>query len=125
MALGDMMALRLSHSSASVSSHLDEYSGREDGESQRKDSEASTLGNSATATSMSYLPHTLVLCELRHEGFEAFVSSGPPECGPVSKWRPKDRVNLYPRLRFLNMPFIINIGVHISLLSDHLVIRTL
>ncbi|CAA7389303.1 unnamed protein product [Spirodela intermedia] len=107
MALGDMMALRLSHSSASVSSHLDEYSGREDGESQRKDPEASTLSNSATATSMSYLPHTLVLCELRHEGFEAFVPSGPPECGPVSKWRPKDRM----KTGCVALVLCLNIGV--------------
>ncbi|CAA6654661.1 unnamed protein product [Spirodela intermedia] len=91
-----MMALRLSHSSASVSSHLDEYSGREDGESQRKDPEASTLSNSATATSMSYLPHTLVLCELRHEGVWT-----------VSKWRPKDRM----KTGCVALVLCLNIGV--------------
>ena len=86
------MALRLSPSPASVSVHLDEYSGLEEAESQRRDSDASSLSNSASTTSMSYLPHAMVLCELRHEGFEALLPSGPPECGPVSKWRPKDRV---------------------------------
>ncbi|MQM11363.1 hypothetical protein Taro_044273 [Colocasia esculenta] len=85
-------------------SHLDEFFGREDGESgaQRRDSEASTGSNSAATTSMAYLPQTLVLCELRHEAFEAFVPSGPPESGLVSKWRAKDRVNnssITPHLR--------------------------
>ncbi|XP_078436258.1 regulatory-associated protein of TOR 1 [Wolffia australiana] len=107
MALGDMMALRLSQSSASVSSHLDDYSGRDDAESLRRVSEVSALCSPATATSMSYLPHTLVLCELRHEGFEAFLPSGPPECGPVSKWRPKDRM----KTGCVALVLCLNIGV--------------
>ncbi|KAK2981797.1 hypothetical protein RJ640_010314 [Escallonia rubra] len=39
-------------------------------------------------TSMAFLPRTTVLCDLRHQAFEA---SGPSESGLVSKWRPKDR----------------------------------
>uniref|UniRef100_A0A1D1Z5U7 Regulatory-associated protein of TOR 1 n=2 Tax=Anthurium amnicola TaxID=1678845 RepID=A0A1D1Z5U7_9ARAE len=109
MALGDMMASRLSHSSASVSSHLDEFSGREDGESgaHRRDSEASTGSNSAATTSMAYLPQTLVLCELRHDVFEAFVPSGPLESGLVSKWRPKDRM----KTGCVALVLCLNIGV--------------
>ncbi|OIW07427.1 hypothetical protein TanjilG_19268 [Lupinus angustifolius] len=45
----------------------------------------------ATPTSMPYLPHTVVLCELRHDAFEASVPTGPCDSGLVSKWRPKDR----------------------------------
>ncbi|XP_019450728.1 PREDICTED: regulatory-associated protein of TOR 1-like [Lupinus angustifolius] len=46
----------------------------------------------ATPTSMPYLPHTVVLCELRHDAFEASVPTGPCDSGLVSKWRPKDRM---------------------------------
>ncbi|KAI3819124.1 hypothetical protein L1987_12948 [Smallanthus sonchifolius] len=44
------------------------------------------------ATSMAYLPQSLVLAELRHDAFEARTPSGPAESGLVSKWRPKDRM---------------------------------
>ncbi|KAI3968326.1 hypothetical protein MKW92_052315 [Papaver armeniacum] len=116
MALGDLMASRFSQSSsvASVSNHLDEFSslsisnnrsggggggGGEDGEYVRRDSEAtaSSSGGGGNAgmngtTSMAYLPQTIVLCEFRHDAFEACVPSGPSESGLVSKWRPKDRM---------------------------------
>nr|XP_016474837.1 PREDICTED: regulatory-associated protein of TOR 1-like isoform X3 [Nicotiana tabacum] len=45
-----------------------------------------------TTTSMAYLPQTIVLCELRHDGFEDCVPSGPSDTGLVSKWRPRDRM---------------------------------
>ncbi|XP_010264478.1 PREDICTED: regulatory-associated protein of TOR 1-like isoform X2 [Nelumbo nucifera] len=92
------MASRFSQSSVSVSNHLDEFSSREDGDfiGQRRDLEAaaSSSSNAAgmTTTSMAYLPHTVVLCELRHEAFEDCLPSGPSENGLVSKWRPKDRM---------------------------------
>ncbi|XP_057971698.1 regulatory-associated protein of TOR 1 isoform X2 [Malania oleifera] len=98
MALGDLMASRFSQSSVAVSNHLDECSGHEDGDfvTQRRDSEgaSSSYGNATTATitSMVYLPQTMVLCELRHDAFEACVPSGPSDSGLVSKWRPKDRM---------------------------------
>ncbi|KAF5750757.1 regulatory-associated protein of TOR 1 isoform X1 [Tripterygium wilfordii] len=74
MALGDLMASRFPQSSvlAGVPNHL--YN--DDGEllsSQRRDSETTTStygGNAATATSLAYLPQTIVLCELRHDAFE-------------------------------------------------------
>uniref|UniRef100_A0A5B6ZMP6 Putative regulatory-associated protein of TOR 1 n=1 Tax=Davidia involucrata TaxID=16924 RepID=A0A5B6ZMP6_DAVIN len=101
MALGDLMASRLSQSSVAVSNHLDECSSHEDGDmvGLRRDRDSETASSSygndtttTTATSMAYLPQTVVLCELRHEAFEACVPSGPSDSGLVSKWRPKDRM---------------------------------
>ncbi|XP_030481187.2 regulatory-associated protein of TOR 1 isoform X3 [Cannabis sativa] len=102
MALGDLMASRFSQSSvALVSNHLDEeYVSSHDDvvdlSSQRLDSEtaSSSYGNAtnATTTSMAYLPQTVVLCEFRHEAFEACIPAGPSDTGLISKWRPKDRM---------------------------------
>ncbi|ONI03879.1 hypothetical protein PRUPE_6G288100 [Prunus persica] len=100
MALGDLMASRFSQSSVVVvPNHLDDCaSSHEDGDlsSQRRESEtaSSSYGNATatTATSMAYLPQTIVLCELRHDAFEACVPLGPSDSGLVSKWRPKDRM---------------------------------
>jgi regulator-associated protein of mTOR len=49
------------------------------------------------------LPQTVVLCEQRHDGFDeaAAAAAGPSTSGPVSKWRPKDRVPLLPPLHLL------------------------
>ncbi|XLR62105.1 hypothetical protein S83_012777, partial [Arachis hypogaea] len=55
-------------------------------------STSASYGGNASATSLAYLPQTVVLCELRHEAFEAAVPVGPSESGLVSKWRPKDRM---------------------------------
>ncbi|KAK4342645.1 hypothetical protein RND71_038461 [Anisodus tanguticus] len=100
MALGDLMASRLSQSSSAA---LDEF-GNEDGErsSNVRDSDTASsnyVGGGGvaadnamnTTTSMAYLPQTIVLCELRHDGFEDCVPSGPSDTGLVSKWRPRDR----------------------------------
>lgn len=103
MALGDLMASRFSHSSAAlVSNHLEEcYSSHDDVDlsSQRRDSEtaSSSYGNatSIAATSMAYLPQTIVLCDLRHDAFEVFPPAGPSDSGLLSKWRPKDRVSFF------------------------------
>ncbi|XP_020582409.1 regulatory-associated protein of TOR 1-like [Phalaenopsis equestris] len=95
MALGDRMASRFSQSSTSVSSHLDEFSSRDDGDSsgQRRESDAVAGANSSLAvSSLAYLPQTVFLGESRHEGFEECVPMGPSESGLVSKWRPKDRM---------------------------------
>ncbi|XP_059668112.1 regulatory-associated protein of TOR 1 isoform X2 [Cornus florida] len=101
MALGDLMASRFSQSSVAVSNHLDECSNHEDGDfvGHRRDRDSETASSSygnvtttTTATSMAYLPQTIVLCDLRHEAFEACVPSGPSDSGLVSKWRPKDRM---------------------------------
>ncbi|PRQ42771.1 putative transcription factor WD40-like family [Rosa chinensis] len=100
MALGDLMASRFSQSSVVVvSNHFDDCaSSHDDGDvsSQRRESEtASSSYENATATtttSMAYLPQTIVLCELRHDAFEARVPTGPSDSGLVSKWRPKDRM---------------------------------
>ncbi|KAL9267261.1 Regulatory-associated protein of TOR 1-like protein [Drosera capensis] len=110
MALGDLMSTRFSHSSVPVSNHLDECSSRDEGGGGfRRDlqetacsSSGGVCGNVVMSnmtstidtgvTSMAYLPQTVVLCELRHDGFEASSSSQPAEVGFVSKWRPKDRM---------------------------------
>ncbi|KAL0426186.1 UNVERIFIED_CONTAM: Regulatory-associated protein of TOR 1 [Sesamum latifolium] len=113
MALGDLMAAsRFSQSSAAVSNHLDQVSAngnyaREDGERSvysvndiNNDTNARHLSETAstsyvamtTTTSMAYLPQTVVLCELRHDGFEESVPSGPLDSGLVSKWRPRERM---------------------------------
>lgn len=110
MALGDLMASRISQSSlAVVSNHLDDCSSSnhdDDGDliSLRRDSEvaSSSYANAAvtTATTMVYLPQTIVLCELRHDAFEACLPAGPSDTGLVSKWRPKDRVSRSPPNNF-------------------------
>lgn len=109
MALGDLMASRLAHSSVMVSNRLDEcLSNREDSELYRFRDVSETPSTSGgdngvygnalivsattTTTSMVYLPQAIVLCELRHEAFEDSVPTGPSESGLVSKWRPKDRM---------------------------------
>ncbi|KAL7248660.1 hypothetical protein ACSBR2_003411 [Camellia fascicularis] len=105
MALGDLMSSRFSQSSAAVSNHLDECSNHEDMDfvGQRRDRDFDTASSSygnvtttttitTTATSMAYLPQTIVLCDLRHEAFEDCVPAGPSDSGFVSKWRPKDRM---------------------------------
>ena len=98
------MASRFSQSPVMVvSNHLDNCvsSSLEDSDlgSQRRDSEAaSTSGGNAmvsATTSMAYLPQTVVLCELRHEAFEASVPTSLSESGVISKWRLKDRVRFY------------------------------
>uniref|UniRef100_A0A803MBA1 Raptor N-terminal CASPase-like domain-containing protein n=1 Tax=Chenopodium quinoa TaxID=63459 RepID=A0A803MBA1_CHEQI len=53
---------------------------------------STAAGNTSTSTSTMYFPQTIVFCELRHEGFEDSVPTGPAESGLVSKWRPKDRM---------------------------------
>ncbi|KAL6520870.1 Regulatory-associated protein of TOR 1 [Orobanche gracilis] len=114
MALGDLMAASLfSQSTQAVSNHLNEYSENgnhveEDGErsvysSNRiknsnsnardiSDTASSSLAAMTTTTDMAYLPQTVVLCELRHDGFEDCMPSGPADSGVVSKWRPRDRM---------------------------------
>lgn len=92
------MASRFSQSSVAVSNHLDECSSHEDGDlsSNRRDRDSdaasSSYTNATATTSMAYFPQNIVLCELRHEAFEACAPSGPSDSGLVSKWRPKDRM---------------------------------
>lgn len=108
------MASRFSQSSVVVvSNHLDDCaSSHEDGDlnSLRRESEtASSSYENATATtttSMAYLPQTIVLCELRHDAFEARTPTGPSVSGLVSKWRPKDRVSSSFSFCLLQMPFV-------------------
>ncbi|KAL0285989.1 UNVERIFIED_CONTAM: Regulatory-associated protein of TOR 1, partial [Sesamum angustifolium] len=112
MALGDLMAAsRFSQSSGAVLNHLEQVSAngnyvQEDGERSAysvndvyDDTNARDLSETAsssyvamtTTTSMAYLPQTVVLCELRHDGYEESVPSGPSDSGLVSKWRPRER----------------------------------
>ncbi|KAJ6765448.1 hypothetical protein OIU79_021612 [Salix purpurea] len=68
---------------------------------------ATTGSTVATTTSMAYLPQSAVLCELRHEAFEASVPTGPSDSGIVSKWRPKDRM----KTGYVALVLCLNIGV--------------
>lgn len=119
------MASRFSQSSVVVvPNHLDDCaSSHEDGDlsSQRRESEtaSSSYGNATatTATSMAYLPQTIVLCELRHDAFEACVPLGPSDSGLVSKWRPKDRVSSSMLFIFLIVPLgIIVVPIIVNLM---------
>ncbi|QCE12025.1 regulatory associated protein of mTOR [Vigna unguiculata] len=116
MALGDLMASRFSQSTVLVvpnQNHHDDSTASSSSSSvavvtasnntddadfaNRGDSEAAIASSSGNytgngATSMAYLPQTVVLCELRHEAFEGAVPAGPSDSGLVSKWRPKDRM---------------------------------
>lgn len=99
MALGDLMATRYPQSlMAAVSRKDDCTSNHEDVNSslQRQDSDtvSSVYDNgNDSVSSMTYLPHNNVLCELRHEAFEAHVPMWHSDNGMLSKWRPKDRVS--------------------------------
>ncbi|KAK4798865.1 hypothetical protein SAY86_024230 [Trapa natans] len=107
MALGDLMESRFSQSSmvAFGSNHIDRYdavasssNSNEDSESvpHRRDSElaSSSYGNGGThgTTNMAYLPQNALLCDLRHEAFEACLPYGHFDSDFVSKWRTKDRM---------------------------------
>lgn len=52
----------------------------------------SGTGITMTTTSMAYSPQFMLFRELRHDEFEAYVPTGLPNTGVVSKWRIKDRV---------------------------------
>ncbi|KAK7395010.1 hypothetical protein VNO78_15551 [Psophocarpus tetragonolobus] len=110
MALGDLMASRFSQSTvlvvptqnhlndsptssaaaiavpAATTDHAD-FVNLRDSELAIPSSSGNYAGNAAT--SMAYLPQTVVLCELRHDAFEA---AGPSDSSLVSEWRPKDRM---------------------------------
>lgn len=112
-----MAASRFSQSTTAVSNHLEEFT--ENGNHVEEDGERSVYSSSSivntnvnhtnardlsetasssytamtTTTSMAYLPQTVVLCELRHDGFEDCMPAGPSDSGLVSKWRPRDRVS--------------------------------
>uniref|UniRef100_A0ACD5YK02 Uncharacterized protein n=1 Tax=Avena sativa TaxID=4498 RepID=A0ACD5YK02_AVESA len=114
MALGDLMASRLVHSSSSSSSSslptpslaaaVSLQADRVDGElpaangpGPRRDDagepeEHEDEGKAAAL--LACLPQAVVLCEQRHDGFDeaAAAAAGPSTSGPVSKWRPKDRM---------------------------------
>ncbi|GAV80856.1 WD40 domain-containing protein [Cephalotus follicularis] len=108
MALGDLMASRFPQSSVAVMSnhYADECVSTHDDAS-------SSYGNAATTTTTTsssmafYLPQTIVFCELRHDGFEASVATGPSDTGVVSKWRPKDRM----RTQYVALVLCLNISV--------------
>ncbi|KAL9315228.1 hypothetical protein ACSQ67_016229 [Phaseolus vulgaris] len=110
MTMGDLMASRFyqNHhddstvssctSSSSVAVVIASYNTDGSDFTPRCDSEtaiASSSGNYTGngATSMAYLPQIVVLCELRHEAFEAAIPAASDN-SLVSKWRPKDRVSL-------------------------------
>ncbi|KAI6673273.1 hypothetical protein NL676_001179 [Syzygium grande] len=82
VALGDVVASRFSQSTASVASDRLDHEGP-----------SSIAGHGDRgASNVSNSPQNVVLCELRHEAFEACVFCGPSESGLVSKWRLKKRI---------------------------------
>ena len=95
MALGDLMVSRLSQSSVTVvTNHL--YDDDDNCASSAHDDSrvsiiasprvaSSSYENLSAATSMAYLPQTLVLCDLRHDDASDIVQ--PP------RWRLKERVS--------------------------------
>jgi len=109
MALGDLMASRLVHSSSSPSpspspsmaaptpplpnhhhNHVTDDLPVANGPEPRNGLEPAEVEKPAP---VAYLPQVVVLCEQRHEGIdEAAAAAGPSTSGLVSKWRPKDRV---------------------------------
>ncbi|RID64173.1 hypothetical protein BRARA_E03129 [Brassica rapa] len=114
MALGDLMVSRFSQSSVSLASNHrynedddDCVSSSAPGDSsvpsRTKDSEATTssiYGNgteerdaTATATSMAYLPQTIVLREVRHNASEVSAPLGTSDgIALAPKWRLKERM---------------------------------
>ncbi|KAG2614529.1 regulatory-associated protein of TOR 1-like isoform X4 [Panicum virgatum] len=106
MALGDLMASRLVHSSSSPSpstaappaplpnhhhNHVTDDLPVANGPEPRNGLEPAEVDKPAPVT---YLPQVMVLCEQRHEGIDeaAAAAAGPSTSGLVSKWRPKDRM---------------------------------
>jgi regulator-associated protein of mTOR len=106
MALGDLMASRLVHSSSSPSpstaappaplpnhhhNHVTDDLPVANGPEPRNGLEPAEVEKPA---SVAYPPQVVVLCEQRHEGIDeaAAAAAGPSTSGLVSKWRPKDRV---------------------------------
>ncbi|XP_028106601.1 regulatory-associated protein of TOR 1-like isoform X1 [Camellia sinensis] len=111
MALGDPRGSRCSQSSDVVSNHWIAILRAEEGDSveYRGDSmenETSVPLNTETTTEilMAYLPRTLVLCEFRHQEFEAPSSSSSEV---VSNWRPQGRM----RTGYVALVLCLNIGV--------------
>ncbi|KAL7264205.1 hypothetical protein ACSBR1_002206 [Camellia fascicularis] len=111
MALGDPRGSRCSQSSVVVSNHLIAILRAEEGDSveYRGDSmenETSVPLNTETTTEilMAYLPRTLVLCEFRHQEFEAPSSSSSEV---VPNWRPQGRM----RTGYVALVLCLNIGV--------------
>ena len=101
MALGDVMGSRLGHSSSSPApapppaalpnhhhSHVADGLPVVNGLEPRNGLEAADVEKPAPVV---YLPQVVVLCEQRHEGLDE-AAAGPSTSGPVSRWRPKDRV---------------------------------
>jgi regulatory associated protein of mTOR len=106
MALGDLMASRLVHSSSSPSpssaapsaplsdhrlSHATDEPPVANGPEPRN---GLVEADEEKPGSVAYLPQVVVLCDKRHEGIDeaAAAGAGPSTSGIVSKWRPKDRV---------------------------------
>ncbi|GJM88183.1 hypothetical protein PR202_ga04213 [Eleusine coracana subsp. coracana] len=105
MALGDLMASRLVHSSSSPSpssaapsaplpnhrrSHVTDDLAVANGPEPRNGLEA----DEEKPAQVACLPQLVVLCDQRHEGLDeaAAAGAGPSTSGIVSKWRPKERV---------------------------------
>ncbi|KXG27593.1 regulatory-associated protein of TOR 2 isoform X3 [Sorghum bicolor] len=113
MALGDLMASRLGHSSTSPSpspaaaatpvpplphqqhqnhhNHVADDLPVANGPEPRNGLEVAEVEKPAP---VAYLPQVVVLCEQRHQGIDeaTAAAAAPSTSGLVSKWRPKDRM---------------------------------
>ncbi|CAA7033373.1 unnamed protein product [Microthlaspi erraticum] len=95
MALGELMVSRVSQSSVTVVSNHDDCSSASSHDdsrmsiiaSPRIDEVATSSYANVTATSMAYLPQTLVLCELRHH-----AAASASDIVPAPRWRLKERM---------------------------------
>ncbi|KAL6905760.1 hypothetical protein ACP4OV_003361 [Aristida adscensionis] len=105
MALGDLMASRLVHSSSSspAAAAAAPALPSQHGHGQEADGLPAANGpeprnglgaDEEKPAPVAYLPQAVVLCEQRHEGLDEAVATaaGPSTSGLVSKWRPKDRM---------------------------------
>jgi regulatory associated protein of mTOR len=105
MALGDLMASRLVHSSSSPSSssatpsaplpnHRHSHAADEPPVANGPEPRNGLEADEEKRGSVAYLSQMVVLRDQRHEGLDeaAAAGAGPSTSGIVSKWRPKERV---------------------------------
>ncbi|XP_040384579.1 regulatory-associated protein of TOR 1-like isoform X1 [Oryza brachyantha] len=98
MALGDLMASRLVHSSSASVPLPNHHTNHLDGQLPVLDNGPDPPPrNDDPPAPVALLPQVVVLCEQRHDGFDeaaaaTAAAAGSSTSGLVSKWRPKDRM---------------------------------
>uniref|UniRef100_J3N5F2 Uncharacterized protein n=1 Tax=Oryza brachyantha TaxID=4533 RepID=J3N5F2_ORYBR len=111
MALGDLMASRLVHSSSASVPLPNHHTNHLDGQLPVLDNGPDPPPrNDDPPAPVALLPQVVVLCEQRHDGFDeaAAATAAAAGSGLVSKWRPKDRVmDDAPSLAVLPAPAVL------------------